>query len=168
MRLMLCQQGNGFGVEIISPKTESTRNGIKGLVAGCHSFYLFWFFITYIHSFNHNTFIHRHSLKPLSISSSLVCSVGETSLWGRAENRTRACLTASRRAANWATPPHGMVLHTYYCITPQQWLSKRGNDFRVFSLCAPKWFLRYAVSEENHFFVDHVNAGIISAHSKST
>ncbi len=66
----------------------------KGLVAGCHSFCLFWFFITYIHSFNHNTFIRRHSLKPLSISSSLVCSVGITSLWGRAENRTRACLTA--------------------------------------------------------------------------
>jgi hypothetical protein len=78
----------------------------KGLMAGCHSFYLFWFFITYIHSFNHNTFIRRHSLKPLSISSSPVCSVGETSLWGRAENRTRDCLTASRRAANWATPPH--------------------------------------------------------------
>ncbi len=69
-------------------------------------FIYFSFFITYIHSFNYHTFIRRHSLKPLSISSSLVCSVGETSLWGRAENRTRACLTASRRAANWATPPH--------------------------------------------------------------
>ncbi len=39
----------------------------KGLVAGCHSFCLFWFFITYIHAFNHNTFIRRHSLKPLSM-----------------------------------------------------------------------------------------------------
>jgi hypothetical protein len=69
-------------------------------------FIYFSFFIPYIHSLYHNTFIRRHSLKPLSISSSLVCSVGETSLWGRAENRTRACLTASRRAANCATPPH--------------------------------------------------------------
>ncbi len=63
-------------------------------------------FITYIHSFAHNTFIRRHSLKPLSISSSPMCSVGKTSLWCRAENRIRACLTASRRAADWATPHH--------------------------------------------------------------
>ncbi len=60
------------------------------LLAGC-IFPFFWkvwwqdatlfvyiWFITYIHSFNHNTFIRRHSLKPLSISSSLVCSVGKT------------------------------------------------------------------------------------------
>ncbi len=73
----------------------------KGLVAGCHSFlFIFIFFITYRRSFNHNTFIRLHLLKPLSISSSLVCSVGKTSLWCRAENRTWACLTASRRAAN--------------------------------------------------------------------
>ncbi len=79
----------------------------NGLVAECHSFCLFsYFFITYKHSFNHNTFIRLHSLKPLSISSSLVCSVGKTSLWCRAENRTRACLRASQHAANWATPHH--------------------------------------------------------------
>ncbi len=30
-----------------------------------------------MHSFNHNTFIRCHSLKPFSISSSLVCSVGK-------------------------------------------------------------------------------------------
>ncbi len=59
-----------------------------------------------IPSFNHNPFIRRHSLKPLSISSSLVCSVGKTSLWCRAENWTRACLTASRRTAKWAAPHH--------------------------------------------------------------
>jgi hypothetical protein len=34
----------------------------NGLVAGCHSFCLFSYFITYIHSFNHNTFIRRQSL----------------------------------------------------------------------------------------------------------
>jgi hypothetical protein len=67
----------------------------KGLVAGCHSFCLFFiFFVTYIHSFiqshSYNTFIHHHSLGPLSISSSLESSVGRSSLWCRAENRTRA------------------------------------------------------------------------------
>ncbi len=31
---------------------------------------------------------------------------GENLLWCRAEKRTRACLTSSRRAANWATPHH--------------------------------------------------------------
>jgi hypothetical protein len=76
----------------------------KGLVAGCHTFLFIFhiFFITYIHTFiqSHscNTFILRHSLGPLSISSSLESSVGRPSLWCRAENRTRACLTASRRA----------------------------------------------------------------------
>jgi hypothetical protein len=73
----------------------------KGLVAGCHSFLLFFIFYnihTFIQSHSYNTFIHRHSLRPLSISSLLVCSVEYTSLWCRAEVRTRACLTASRRA----------------------------------------------------------------------
>jgi hypothetical protein len=50
-----------------------------------------------IHSTTYNTLIHRHSLRPLSISLSIVCSVGKTSLWCRAKNRTRTCLTASRR-----------------------------------------------------------------------
>jgi hypothetical protein len=55
------------------------------LGSGVHSrgelFVYFSYFITYIHSFiqshSYNTFIHRHSLRPLSISSSLVCSVGK-------------------------------------------------------------------------------------------
>ncbi len=73
-------------------------------------FVYFSYFITCIHSFiqshSYNTIIHRHLLRPLSISSSLVCSVGKHLLWCRAENRTRACLTASRRATNWAAPHH--------------------------------------------------------------
>jgi hypothetical protein len=79
----------------------------KGLVAVCHSFCLFIIFfycITYIQSSNHMHTI--HSPRPLSISSSLDSSVGQTSLWCRAENRIRACLPASRRATNWATPHH--------------------------------------------------------------
>ncbi len=43
--------------------------------------FIFHIFITYIHTFiqshSYNTFIRRHSLRPLSISSSLVSSVGE-------------------------------------------------------------------------------------------
>ncbi len=69
-------------------------------------FHIFYNIHTFIQSHSHNTFIRRHSLGPLSISSSLESSVGRPSLWCRAENRTRACLTASRRATNWATPHH--------------------------------------------------------------
>jgi hypothetical protein len=54
-------------------------------------------YISYIHSI---TFIRRHSLRFLSISSSLVSAVGKTSLGCRAENQTRACLTVSRRTTN--------------------------------------------------------------------
>ncbi len=62
---------------------------------------------TFIQSHSYNTFIHRHLLGPLSISSLLESSVGRPSLWCRAEKRTRACLTARRRATNWATLHHG-------------------------------------------------------------
>ncbi len=82
---------------------------IKCLVAGCHSFCLFFIFYnihTIIQSHSYKTFIRRHWPGPLSISSSLVSSVGKSSQWCRAENRTRACLAASRRATNWATPHH--------------------------------------------------------------
>ncbi len=53
----------------------------KGLMTGRHFFCLFFIFYNihiYIHSFNHIPsiqFILRHSLRPLSISSSLVCSL---------------------------------------------------------------------------------------------
>ncbi len=84
---------------------------LKVLVAGCHSFCLFFIFfsLTYIHSFNHSHSIHlsfaiRWGLSPFP--HRLYAQWGNTSLWCRAENRTRACLTASRRATNWATPHH--------------------------------------------------------------
>ncbi len=90
-------------------------------------YFWFFFFITYIHSFNHNTFIRRHSLKPLSISSSLVCSVGKASLWCRAENWTRACLTANRRAANWATPHHAEPRRTILSHAAPYWATLHHN-----------------------------------------
>jgi hypothetical protein len=72
-------------------------------------FVYFSYFITYIHLFNHIHSIHlsfaiRWGLSPFP--HCLYAQWGNTSLWCRAENRTRACLTASRRATNWATPHH--------------------------------------------------------------
>ncbi len=76
-------------------------------MAVCHSFVYFSYFITCIQSSNH---IHTiHSPRPLSISSSLVSSVGQTSLWCQAKNRTWACLPASWLATNWAS--HTMLSH---------------------------------------------------------
>ncbi len=80
--------------------------------------FIFYNIHTFIQPHSYNTFIHCHSLRPLSISSSLVCSVGKTSLWCRAENRTRTCLTASRRATNYATPHH-------YYATPHHTMPRR-------------------------------------------
>ncbi len=100
-------------------------------------FLFIYFFIFYnIHTFiqSYNTFIRRHLPRPLSISSSLVSSVGKTPLRCRAENRTRACLQQAdalpteprptikprrtitpRRtmshAAPWATPHHNTTPH---------------------------------------------------------
>jgi hypothetical protein len=76
-------------------------------------FVYFSYFITYIQSSNH---IHTiHSPNPLPISSSLVSSVGKTSLWCRAENRTRACLSASRRTTKSRILCYGIqeILYMY-------------------------------------------------------
>jgi hypothetical protein len=53
------------------------------------------------------SFILYHSLRPVFLYymySSLLSSARGTSMGCRAEIRTRACLTASRRTTNWATP----------------------------------------------------------------
>ncbi len=44
----------------------------KGLVAGCHSYRLFFIFFIFIQSHSYNTFIRHHSPGSLSMSSSLV------------------------------------------------------------------------------------------------
>jgi hypothetical protein len=78
------------------------------LVARCHSFSFIFEILqciqyrTFILLYSYSTFTRLHSLRYgtvryLSIFSSLVSSVGKTSLGCRAENRTRACHTASRR-----------------------------------------------------------------------
>ncbi len=91
--------------------SPSPRLNIKGLVAGSHSFCLFFIFynIQYRHSFNNIHTIHLSISICWGLSPSphrCISSVEKTLLWCRAENRTRACLTASRRATNWATPHH--------------------------------------------------------------
>jgi hypothetical protein len=52
---------------------------IKGLVARCHSFCIFFIFLryTYIHLITYITFVRHHLPRSLSISSSLWCSVGK-------------------------------------------------------------------------------------------
>jgi hypothetical protein len=45
-------------LDMVLSSFSYTMHVNNGLVAGCHSFCLFSYFITYIHSFNHNTFIY--------------------------------------------------------------------------------------------------------------
>ncbi len=63
------------GVVWLKRKSMPPVQYIKRFGGRMPLFLFIFIFITYIHSINHNTFIRRHSLKPLSISSSLVCSV---------------------------------------------------------------------------------------------
>ncbi len=111
--------------------TINKTNQLKVLKVWWHAATLFVYFSyiydihTFISSHSYNTLVRRHSPRSLSISSSLWSSVRKTSLWCRAENRTRACLTASRRSTNWATPHHTNQLKvTYTELT--QW----GNHWR--------------------------------------
>ncbi len=66
---------------------------------------LFFVYFSYFYltdTYNHTiTFIQYIRRGPSPSPHRLV---GQTSLWCRAGNRTRACLPASRRATNWATP----------------------------------------------------------------
>ncbi len=70
-----------------------------GLVARCHSF---WFIFTVIEQ-SHNIYIYTTRREPLLLSSLHPLGRGPP-LGCRAEIRTRACRTASRCAAIWATP----------------------------------------------------------------
>ncbi len=112
------------------------------------------FFSTYIFSITfiqYCTFIRRHSLKFLSISSSLVSSVRKTSLGCRVENRTRACLTASRRTTNWATPHPNVHM---CCTHPPQHTTSSTRKHRV--LC---WWVESAVLGGNLCLVLYTSDG---------
>jgi hypothetical protein len=99
---------------------------VKGSVAWCHSFCLFNKFYsaysTLILSQSHiSTFIRHHLLRFLSISSSLVSSVGKTSVGWRAENRTRPALRQAqalpaelRRTLLSYAAPYWAMPHPYW------------------------------------------------------
>ncbi len=124
------------GLLLILKPIYFIRSLFKCLVAWCHSFCLFFIFYhihTYIHSYNH---IHPSPFAEASLHFFIACLLsGGTSLWCRAENRTRACLTASQRATNWATPHHSEPYLP--CNLPSQYwqssLFTRGGGGRVFS-----------------------------------
>ncbi len=72
-------------------------NIIKGLVAVCYSFCIYFsLYNTVDTSYNHTSFIHKHSLRPISISSQLSAQWAEPP-WG-ADPRFE--LTASQLATN--------------------------------------------------------------------
>ncbi len=66
-------------------------------------FCIFYDIHTSIQSQSHNTFIRRHFL--------IACTLSGTHL--PVVNRNRACLTASLRAINWATPHHTCKLYNF-------------------------------------------------------
>ncbi len=73
-------------------------------MALCHSFWSLLLFN--IHSYNTITLRSSFTIRrgPFLESSSRLCSARGASMGCRAEIRTRACLTASRRTTNWAAP----------------------------------------------------------------
>ncbi len=81
----------------------------NGLVAVCHSFCIFFFFLQYLHSYNHSfiSFAEAH----LHIFTA-AGSVGGTSKGCREEIRTPACLTASLCTTIWATLHPRRVIYT--------------------------------------------------------
>jgi hypothetical protein len=80
--------------------------------------------ISYIYSI---TFI-KYRWRFLSISSSLVSSVRKTSLGCRAENRTRACHTASRRNTNWTEQhPDWAAPHSVWASPHPTWAASHPN-----------------------------------------
>jgi hypothetical protein len=78
---------------VLRHKNNRYINSFKRLVASCHSF-LFYYLSLSEHTYNIYIYNSSSSL-PLSRGPPLGC---------RAEIRTRACLTASRRATSCATP----------------------------------------------------------------
>ncbi len=102
----------GGGLRIRRCRAVSTADWgnmfFKGF-GGRMTLFLHLFFFLY-NRYMHASFIHKHSLRPISMSSQLSAQwAGGTSMGYRAEIRSRACLTASLRTTNWATlhPKYG-------------------------------------------------------------
>ena len=102
---MSCSWGHPFKPFTRTPPVMFQRFG-----GDCRTFYVICLF-QYMHSESHssNDTIQSYTSFRRGLSPFPHCTCaqwGKTSLWCRAENRTRACLPASRRATNWATPHH--------------------------------------------------------------
>ncbi len=98
------------------PKNEKITKSLKVWWRLPHFLFIFVFFYTCIPNHIHTITIHssisiRRGLSPFPHCT--CAQWGKTSLWCRAENRTRACLPASRRATNWATPHHKILSFTF-------------------------------------------------------
>jgi hypothetical protein len=83
-------------------------------------FFIFLYFITYIHTFiqshSFKTIIRRHSLRPLSISSSLVCSVGEPPCGAELRIELGPAL---QQADALPTEPHRTILFDLFVLFAQ-------------------------------------------------
>ncbi len=81
-------------------------------VKAIYLFIYFVFFNTFIPNHIHTMmpYIHQSPFAEASLHFLIALVLGgdkpPCALWCRAENRTRACLPASRRATNWAAPHH--------------------------------------------------------------
>jgi hypothetical protein len=81
-----------------------------------------YYFLTFIHTvqYNHTPFILHHSLRPVFLNPHR--SARGASMGCRAEIRTRACLTASRRTTNWAAPhPDWAAPHPDWAAPHPNW-----------------------------------------------
>ncbi len=115
-------------------------------MAWCHSFCLFFIFYnihTYIHRITFLQYIYPSPFAEASLHFFIACLLsGGTSLWCRAENRTRACLTARRRATNWATPHHNWATPHHNWATPHHnWATPHYTELRctISGYAAPYW-----------------------------
>jgi len=93
------------------------------------------FFFYTLDTFNHHSFIHKHSLRPISISSQLQAQWTEPP-WGAEPSRAepiQACLTASQRTSNWAT------LHRIYAWFWYYWVpvGMKGKGLNILYLESP-------------------------------
>jgi hypothetical protein len=113
---------------------------------------LFLFILIFynIHTFIQSQYSHPSPFAEASLHFLIAWKFsGETSLWCRAEIRTWACLTASRRAANWATPHHLFNLR-YFGWDLVEWLERLTANGLVATVPGP--ILR---SHKNYLFQLH-------------
>ena len=93
---------NSFETNRNNPEFSEKYQHFERFGGGCHSFYLFCLFHTFIITFIQ--YIHSFPFaRLLSFSSLLARSEGKTFQGCRAEIWTRACHTVGQRTTNWAT-----------------------------------------------------------------